>query len=170
MTSPKRWRGQRTHTTEDEWTDDHRSPLGPQGSGVWVRLARHDLGLADGSTRSLWEVSDGWWDYGADADAGETTTVSLSAGRARTDWREVRDAHRRPAPSAPIPTVELPCPGQGVRHCDNCGLTTITPNEFVELDWMRASLGLACAPRCYDAMSDAPGRHAQRHHRAWTDQ
>ncbi|MEU8473436.1 hypothetical protein AB0F30_37220, partial [Streptomyces sp. NPDC029006] len=93
----------RTHTTEalDEWTDDHRSPLGPQGSGVWVRLARHDFGLADGSTRSLWEVSDGWWDYGADADADETTTVSLSAGRARTDWREARDAHRRPTPSFP---------------------------------------------------------------------
>ncbi|KOV93741.1 hypothetical protein ADL04_26550 [Streptomyces sp. NRRL B-3648] len=75
----------RTHTVEplQEWKDDHRSPLGLQGSGVWVRLARHDFGLADGSTHSLWEVSDGWWDYGEDADAGATTTVSLSADRAR---------------------------------------------------------------------------------------
>ncbi|WP_159049036.1 hypothetical protein [Streptomyces sp. NRRL B-3648] len=43
------------------------------------------------------------------------------------------------------------------------------PNEFLQLGWMQASLGLACSPRCYDAMSDAPGRHALRHHRAWTD-
>ncbi|MET7434516.1 hypothetical protein ABZT16_37085 [Streptomyces flaveolus] len=162
----------RTHTIAplDEWKDDHRSPFGPQGSGVWVRLARHDFRLGDGSTCSLWEVGDGWWDYGADADAGETTTAYLSAAGARTAWREAREAHRRSAPPAPERDLELPCLGQGVRHCDNCGSTTITPNAFLELGWMQAGLGLACGPRCYDAMSDAPGRHAQRHHRAWTDQ
>lgn len=102
----------RTHTTEplDEWKDDHHSPFGPQGSGVWVRLARHDFGLADGPTRSLWEVNDGWWDYGADADAGEKTSVFLSAPSARTHWRKARDAHRRPAPSAPMADRELPAP------------------------------------------------------------
>ncbi|MFE5407042.1 hypothetical protein ACFQ9Z_38380 [Streptomyces sp. NPDC056580] len=161
----------RQHTIEPlaEWKDVHRRPFGPQGNGAWVRLARHGFHLADGSTHSLWAVSDGRWAYGADADAGETTTAFLSAPAARSDWREARDAHHRPAPSTLTPAVDLPCPGQDVQHCHNCGSTTITPNEFLELGRMHASQGLACGPRCYDAVSDVPGRHAQRRHHAWTD-
>ncbi|MEU6587626.1 hypothetical protein ABZ923_00005 [Streptomyces sp. NPDC046881] len=109
----------RTHTTValDEWTDDHRSPFGPQGSGVWVRLTRHDFGLADGSTRSLWEVSDGWWDYGADADAGETTT--LFPVRPQRQDRLVRGPGRAPQASTVGP---YPRPGTAVPRAGRTAL------------------------------------------------
>lgn len=94
----------RTHSIEpvDEWKDGHRSAFGPRGSGVCIRLARHGFHLSDGATYSLWEVGDGWWDYGADADAGETTTAYLFASRAGLPGvrpgKRTACPHRRPRP------------------------------------------------------------------------
>ena len=89
----------------------------------------------------------------------------MSERTARSAWRETCDKLRKPQPSVGQQEPELPCPGPDVVHCDNCGSTEVKPNDFLELGWMSASLGLACSPTCYDAMSDAPGRHAVRHHR-----
>lgn len=41
------------------------------------------------------------------------------------------------------------------RFCDECGVTIVGVG-------MLASLGLACAPDCYDAMADRPGKYASR--------
>jgi hypothetical protein len=159
----------RTHTTEQlkKWSDDHRSPFGPQGWGVWVELARHDFTLGDGTTKSLWAVADGWWDFGEDGDGGDTVETYLSDPAARAAWRQACDAHRATAAKAAAAATaapQWPCPGPGVVHCDNCGSPEVTPNEFLPLDWLSANFGLACGPDCYDAMSDARGRHALRHH------
>ena len=153
----------RTHTSVEveEWSNDHRSLFGPQGSGVSADLIRHDFTLRGGETRSLWAVGEGWWEFGIDADAGHEAKTYMSDRTARAAWREVRDKLQLPVGRQ---EPELPCPGLDVVHCDNCGSTEVKPNEFLELSWMSASLGLACSPKCYDAMSDAPGRHAVRHH------
>ncbi|MEV6404057.1 hypothetical protein AB0M58_14070 [Streptomyces bobili] len=156
----------RTHTSVEveKWSNDHRSPFGPQGSGVSADLTRHDFTLRGGETRSLWAVGEGWWDYGIDADAGHEAKTYMSDRTARAAWREVRDKLRNPQPAVGQPEPELPCPGPDVVHCDNCGSLEVKPNDFLELGWMSASLGRACSPKCYDAMSDVPGRHAVRHH------
>jgi hypothetical protein len=156
----------RTHTSVEveKWSDDKRSPFGLQGSGVSADLTRHDFTLRDGATRSLWAAGEGWWDYGVDADAGHDAATYLSERTARATWRETRDKLRKPQPSDTQQEPVLSCPGPDVVHCDNCGSTEVKPNGFLEVGWMGASLGRACSPTCYDAMSDGPGRHAVRHH------
>ncbi|WP_030237432.1 hypothetical protein [Streptomyces sp. NRRL S-350] len=143
-----------------EWEDNHYS------WGVSVTLAQHDFTLLDGTVRTLWTVSDGWWSRGEDADAGERTATHLAEAAARSAWRTWREAHNQQAAGAVSAPVDLPCPGPDVKHCDNCGATEPGDNEFLPaLGWMSASLGLACGVECYDAMSDGIGRHDRLHHR-----
>lgn len=67
---------------------------------------------------------------------------------APTDKISVELAYRR------VAALEKETVGAN-RHCDECGTVIIGSA-------MMASLGVACGPDCYDAMSDRPGRYAQR--------
>lgn len=136
-------------------------------SGVEVTLTRHDFTLPDRQVLSLWALDDVWVEVYEDADAGGTTTVYLAEPEAQARWQELVAEHQAHSPRVRHP--EFPefdedddtdddCPGLNVPHCDECGSTT-------GHRWMTASLGTACDIDCYDAMADAPGAHATRHHR-----
>lgn len=135
------------------------------GGGWRARLLEHTDTLEDGTTTTRWSVetyggSSGWNGEDYDPDPG-TTEPFTSLPLARAAYRRyqfdpqrgTRHQHR------PRPRVVDTCPGDDVRHCDECG-TTSSPGG-----WMAPSLGQACSSDCYDAMSDRPGRHATRHHR-----
>ncbi|GAB3161980.1 hypothetical protein GCM10027258_80070 [Amycolatopsis stemonae] len=57
-------------------------------SGETAALVRHDITLADGTTRVLWDVVIGWWYHGEDADVGERHWVSPDETAARRYYRE----------------------------------------------------------------------------------
>jgi hypothetical protein len=63
-------------------------------SGETSALIRHDITLADGSTRTLWDVVTGWWYHGEDADAGEDHWVTDHESAAQSYYQSHRASHR----------------------------------------------------------------------------
>ncbi|MFD9871727.1 hypothetical protein ACFXI8_26915 [Streptomyces niveus] len=143
-----------------------RTTLSDKGlapAGERMRLVQVDADLNDGSTATWWDVEP----YGGRGPAyGDEDLYEADerAGRfyhlpdARAEYQQHTydtvpyTPPRRRAPAVP------PCPSDGARHCDHCGSIRATGG------WMSASLGLACSDTCLDAMSDARGTHASRHH------
>jgi hypothetical protein len=144
-----------------ELSEDNDADSSRHGTGV--RVERHDFTVAGDSTVSLWRVIDYRWSVGEDADVDEKKTVWDSDTDALAHARTVRARQRAHA----SPTTrdnddydgDRPCPADGAEHCDHCA-RPLGPGQG-----MIASLGRACGVECYDAMADAPGRHAARHHR-----
>ncbi|MGW4528880.1 hypothetical protein [Amycolatopsis sp. NPDC004378] len=75
-------------TTIDEAEEDGIS------SGETAALVRHDVTLADGTIRILFDVVTGWWYHGEDADAGERHWMSTDETAARRYYREHRPKRR----------------------------------------------------------------------------
>ncbi|MEV0649944.1 hypothetical protein AB0I28_32275 [Phytomonospora sp. NPDC050363] len=158
---PARYRMARTHTetTVSKVQSRYRNEA--------VELLRHDYAFADGSTATLWEVVEVWWEPMEDAGADHFAFINESAARERYDTRKA--TQDRPPQPRRIQRVDDTCPGREVTHCDECG----SPNPIAAEDellvpgtdsWMSASLGTACSFACYTAMSDAPGKHDRRYH------
>jgi hypothetical protein len=131
--------------------------LGGWGARGRARLLRHDDELSDGSRAIRWTVR---------ADALDVEEHYDDAEEAKAAYRSLHWLPREPRSWSPAPPPAADsCPGRDVPHCDNCGATS-PHNPFLPgLGWMTASLGMACGPGCYDAMSDERGRHDRRWHR-----
>lgn len=120
-----------------------------------AELRKHIVHLSDGTTTVRWSAV---WSEGSVEDARESLVRATYS-----DLKWEPDSAPRPLPRLITPpaagaTTARACPPG--KHCDNCGSA-----EPEDGSWMSASLGLACGVGCFDAMSDAEGRHARRYHR-----
>lgn len=134
------------------------------GRGERVRLMAHLDTLEDGTTTNRWSVevypdpvSRGWTGEDYDPMPAPEPAEYTRLPDAQADYGDWKFRKELPVQHRTA-TLDPPCPGQDTEHCDNCG------NLTAPAGWMRANRGRACDETCYDAMSDAPGRHARRHH------
>lgn len=149
---------------KDEVFHDHD----PQGtrSGSGVRVTRHDFTVpvdaTGNATVSLWEVDSYQWWAGDDADVDSDRTVWTTEASALSRARADRADQLGPCSDRHVTNThpgDRSCPPDTPHHCDNCA------DPIPDGHGMIASMGLACGVDCYDAMADAPGHHARRHHR-----
>ncbi|MBM9502958.1 hypothetical protein [Actinacidiphila acididurans] len=84
----------REHSAEDArtWGQDHRKSCALEGWGLWVTLTRHTFTLRNGSVRTLWDVTNGWWAINDESEGedGQSSCVFTDEDEALAAWRATR--------------------------------------------------------------------------------
>ncbi|MFD4955617.1 hypothetical protein [Streptomyces sp. NPDC058451] len=76
----------------ETWRRDHRRSCGPEGWGVWASLTHHTFSLRDGTVRSLWDVTNGWWAISDEGEEGQSCCLFTDEHGAGDSWRSTLSA------------------------------------------------------------------------------
>lgn len=59
---------------------------------MWASLTHHTFSLRDGSVRSLWDVTNGWWAISDEGEEGQSCCLFTDEHGARDSWQSTLSA------------------------------------------------------------------------------